>query len=210
LTYSANDITFVLMKKIIVILLSLAAMLSPRLLIAQTTGQNRRIEEEKRQTLIGTLKNTSQGQTESLTPSKDLDMEYFKQLFLSRVALRYDACKTIIMLLGLEKQYGDIDSQVSFLVKNHIIPDELAEGFDLSEPLRKGEAAYMFCKALNLRGGLWIRLFGLSRRYALKELSFEGIMLPGAANEIVSGKELIFMLTQSAQYITEVMDKKSG
>ena len=68
----------------------------------------------------------------------------------------------------------------------------------------------MLCRALNLRGGLWIRLFGLSQRYALKELTYEGIMLPGATNEIVSGRELIFMLTQSAQYITEVMDKKSS
>ena len=91
MTYSANDITFVLMKKIIVILLCSAAILPPRLLHAQTTGQNRRIEEEKRQTLQRTLKNTSEEQSESLTPSKDFDLGYFKQLFLSRVALSLGA-----------------------------------------------------------------------------------------------------------------------
>lgn len=197
------------MKKIIAIFLCLAVIPAPQFVLAQTLRQDRRIEEEKRESLKGTLEDMSDTDRARLTPSENFDIEYFEQLYVNKVAFRYDACKTVIILLGLEKQYGDIDSQIAFFIKNDILPKEHNVNFDASKPLRKGEAAYMFCRALRLRGGLWIRMFGLSQRYALKELVYEGIMFPGATNEIVSGKELILMLTESARYITSEITKEA-
>ena len=75
--------------------------------------------------------------------------------------------------------------------------------FDPNEPLRKGLAAYMFCKALGIKGGLAARVFGMNERYAMKELIFEEMMYPGDARDIVRGKELIVMVTRSAEYLAQ-------
>ena len=68
-------------------------------------------------------------------------------------------------------------------------------------------AAYMFYKALGIKGGLCLRLFGVNERYAVKELGFQGIMPSGNVNDIVSGEELVSAFTQATNYITK---KKKG
>jgi hypothetical protein len=193
------------MKKIIFFMLILT-FLSP-VLNAQTTGQDRRIEEEKRQSLESTAEYRPLTKAVRFKSSGEFNTKYFEQLFLKKVALRQDACRVLIMLMGYDSQYPaeDIESRISFLIKNKIIPEKNVDNFDAHAPLRKGEAAYMFCKTMQMRGGLWIRLFGLNQRYALKELIYHGMMPAGATSEIVSGKELIFLLTESARYVTKKM-----
>lgn len=186
------------------------ALMSP-LSMAQTTKQDRRIEEEKRQSLEATVEYKSKAQTVRFKPSGEFNIAYFEQLFIRKIAYRNDAFRSLVMLMGYESQYPaqDINSRISFLLENNIMPKQIAVNFDADAPLRKGEAAYMFCKAMKIRGGLWIRLFGMSSRYALKELVYQGIMLPGSANDIVSGKELILMLTESASYLTKKMTEQA-
>ncbi len=59
----------------------------------------------------------------------------------------------------------------------------------------------MFARALDIKGGIWFRLFTTSQRYALKELIFQEIMYMGNINDIVSGKELILIFTKAADYV---------
>jgi hypothetical protein len=57
--------------------------------------------------------------------------------------------------------------------------------------LTKGQLAYALCKALGIRGGLMTRVFGMSRRYALRECAHLSLMPAGIATDPVSGRELI-------------------
>ena len=107
-----------------------------------------------------------------------------------------------------DEELIDLDSQVAYLRENGLLSKRFREGFDPMEPLRKGPAAYMFLRALGIRGGIVLHLFGPGERYALKELVFQGMMSPGHVNDLVSGAELVQMMSQAAAYKVQRMPEK--
>lgn len=121
-------------------------------------------------------------------------------LIEKRIAYHYDAAKSIVILMGMDEELIDLDSQGAYLREKGMLSGRFREGFDPMAPLRKGPAAYMFLKALGIRGGIVLHLFGPSERYALKELVFQGIVSPGHVNDLVSGGELVQIMSQAAQY----------
>lgn len=184
------------MKKIFVLLLCLC--LFPAFLMAKTED-DRRVEEEKRESLRPTEAGIEEGKA-APRPIAPIDLVYFAELMPKRVTFRYDACKALVILFGVEDQYIDLDSQVAFLREKSLLPKKFEREFNPMEPLRKGLAAHMFCNALEIKGGISLRLFGMSERYALNELVYEGIMASGNVNDIVSGDELVSALMQSVNY----------
>ena len=177
--------------------------LFPSFLIAQTSEEKRTVEEEKRESLRPSEIQILKTQKITRPPVVPADLVYFAELMPRRVAYRYDACKALVILAGVEDQYIDLDSQVAFLKKERLIPKRYEAEFDPMKPLRKGLAAFMFCRVLEIKGGLYIGLFGLNERYALKELIYEGIMPYGNAKDIVSGEELVLTLTQAANFLSK-------
>lgn len=187
------------MKKIFILLLCL--FLFSSLLIADTEG-DRRVEQEKRDSLRQTETGVIEAK-KAAPPIAPIDIVYFAELMPKSVTFRYDACKALVVLMGVENQYIDLDSQVIFLREKKLLPKKYESEFDPMQPLRKGLFAYMFCNALEIKGGLSIRLFGMSERYALMELAYEGIMASGNVNDIVSGDELVSVLMQSVNYMAK-------
>ena len=191
------------MKKIIVLLVCFS--LFPSLSVAETLEEKRRIEEKKRENLRPSevqIKVTKAAPSPR-TPLDPSDIVYFADLMSKRVAFCYDACKALVVLVGVENEYINLDSQVAFLKKRNLLPKKHQSEFDPMQPLRRGLVAYMFCEALDIKGGLILRIFGMSQRYALKELAFQGIMSSGNVNDIVSGEELVLVFTQAVQYMEQ-------
>jgi hypothetical protein len=106
----------------------------------------------------------------------------------------------------MENDVPEFSSQVASLKQRNIIPSKITAELSPNQPLSKGLAAYMFCQALNIKGGLLLRLFGMNQRYALKELVFQRIMSPGRVKDTVSGKELIVIFTRAIEYMTKDTD----
>lgn len=126
---------------------------------------------------------------------------YFAMLAQKRVVFRYDAAKALVILMGVDEEHISLDAQIAYLKAQGLLPKRFhREPFDPQQPLRKGEAAYMFRQALNIQGGLALRLFGPSERYALKELEYQGIMAPGHVRDLVSGMELVQIMDQAARF----------
>ncbi|MDP2943848.1 MAG: hypothetical protein Q8N49_01035 [Candidatus Omnitrophota bacterium] len=189
------------MKKIISFFLFFAFL--PSFLMANTAQDDRRFEEEKRKSLMPTEIQPAPQKPDSPQPYEPTYLNYFNELVSKRVALRSDALQAVVVLLGVGDQLKESGAQVEFCKKNNIIPKEMAAGFDISQPLKKGLAAYMFCQAMEIKGGIWLRLLGMNQRYALKELAFEGIMTDGNVNDIVSGRELVIILTNAAEHLAQ-------
>ena len=189
-----------LMKKII--LLFLVFIFLPTPLNAKSVEDDRRIEEEKRESLRQTETNIFPERQFRPENDEPIEFDYFRELISRKIALNSDACKVIAILIGLEEHTKDFSSQITLLKDRDIIPQKIAMDFEPSQPLTKGVAAYMFCRALKIKGGIWLRLLGMSQRYSLKELVFEGIMFPGSVNDIMSGKELILVFTRAVEYAT--------
>ena len=84
-----------------------------------------------------------------------------------------------------------------------IISRAISETAAAGALLDKGTAAYMFCQALGIKGGIWMRLFGQNPRYCLRELVFEGIMQASGIDELTSGAELVDMFTRAVDYLEQ-------
>jgi hypothetical protein len=171
------------------------------LVLAQTQQERRRIDEEKRESL-----RPSEALISPLSPSYSKTTKtyagliYFKDLLSRKVSYQSDIAQILVILLGVEEEYTDFNAQAQFLTAQGIIPPDEASRFNPHVPLRKGLSAYMFLKALDIKGGLWLRLFGVNERYALRELTYLEIIPPGNSNEIVSGKELIVTFINAVNY----------
>lgn len=188
------------MKRTLILLLSLV--LLPSLLLSENLEEKRRIEEIKRESLKPSEVHVGE-KKEMPSPASLVEMAYFTELTQKRITFRYDACRLLVLLMGEAEQYLDLDSQVAFIKEKNLLPKKYALEFNPMEPLRKGLAAYMFCKLLKIKGGITLRYFGINERYALKELAFEGIMPSGNIKDIVSGEELFSAFIQASGQMKE-------
>ncbi|MFH1782473.1 MAG: hypothetical protein ABH848_02530 [Candidatus Omnitrophota bacterium] len=190
------------MKKCCLILLILIC-LCP-FLYAETTPEERRVEEEKREVLLQTEDHMYEKKP-SLSQKTDqiFDMEYFRSLLERRITSFKDICGVLVLLIGEDERLKDFDSQVTFLKKKKIIPKEIGTDIKPEAVVRKGTASIMFTRALGLKGGVFLRIFKSSKRYALRELVFEGMMISGRTDDLLSGKELVFTLTKAADHLAE-------
>ncbi len=193
-------------SRLLIVGLALAAADGP--VAAQSREQDRRIEEGKREDLRATAPalpaaTPTRAPVAGAAPApipEVLEPLYFASLVGKRITYRYDAMMGVLIVLGLDEEHIGLDSQVAFFQEQGFVPPRYRESFDPMQPLRRGLAAYMFRQALGIRGGLALHLLGPSERYALKELGFQGIMSPGLVNDLVSGQELVQIITQAANY----------
>lgn len=181
-------------------MLCLYLVLFPSLAISQTLEEKRRIEEKKRESLKPSEVQIGKEKEAAPLIISPLDLAYFTELMPKKVTFRYDACKMLVILMGVEDEYLDLDSQTAFLKEKNLLPKKYETEFNPMQPLRKGLVAYMFCQALKIKGGISLRVFGVSERYALKEIAFEGIMPSGNVKDIVSGEELVAAFIQATHY----------
>jgi len=155
------------------------------LAFAQSAQEVRRLEEEKRDSLTHTevhFPSVAQG---ALPKDPSAELIFLKTLYARPVARVSDAARVVKILTGGGggPDVGDADGL-----------------------LRKGEAALMFCRALDIRGGLALRLFPGSERYALRELVYIGIVAAEGPLEVVTGPELVAMFIQAVDH----MGKRGG
>ncbi|MBN1869303.1 MAG: hypothetical protein JW847_01830 [Candidatus Omnitrophica bacterium] len=170
---------------------------------AQSTQDKRRVEEEKRKDLSSSEAYLIEAK--EVRP-EDLDLEqnaYFSKLLTKEVADVSDAYRVLVILMGLDDRFSDLDSQIHFLDQEGIIPEKLSREADNAMPLRKGVAAFIFTKAMGIKGGIVLRLFGVNQRYAFKELVHRGIMEPGYVSDVMSGRELVLTLIQAADHMAD-------
>jgi hypothetical protein len=81
---------------------------------------------------------------------------------------------------------------------------ELVSGswtFDPADGLERDLLAYLAASYLDIKPGLLTSIFGMTRRYAYREMQHRGLMIQGQPREIVSGSELLSVLTRIAMEI---------
>ena len=186
------------MKKIIFLLFFIALIQIQA--AAKTAQEDKGLEEEKRESLSSTEAVLAPEEAAITTPKESPEYAFLSQLYAKKSASISDAVSVLTILYGAYKEKEDFSARLSFLKEKNAIPQDLARQLNPDMPLRKGLAAYMFCRALAIKGGLWLRIFGLSQRYALKELVYEEIIASGGVSELMGGKDLVDMFIRAADY----------
>jgi len=179
------------MKKYFLMILFVSVCSS--LVFGQTSQDKRRIEEEKRDILDARDLKILIKKDSKLPPPDSSNLDFFSQLLSKKYVLISDALRAMAILQGIEDK---------------ILPPKIVSNLNKNEPLRNGLLAYLFCKVMNLKGGIILRFFGLTERYAFKELVYMDIMQSGHINAIVSSEEFILMFTRTADYIASKQKEK--
>ena len=86
-------------------------------------------------------------------------------------------------------------------------PDEAQEP---NRTARAGWIAKVVCIETDLRGGLTMRLLGASERYGVKELAHRGWLPEMAPHEVLSGLQLIALLSAAEDHLAGVPDRPEG
>ncbi|MCH7844697.1 MAG: hypothetical protein IH850_02585 [Acidobacteria bacterium] len=68
--------------------------------------------------------------------------------------------------------------------------------YDPGQCLRRDVVAYMSASYLGIRPGLLTGLFGMTRRYAHREMQFRQYIAPGSPRSFVTGSELLSVATR--------------
>jgi hypothetical protein len=170
---------------------------------ATTLQDDRRVEEQKRTQLKATEAQYYDLPLTNIKKEGRADIDYFNTLIAQRVATYADAAYVMSILLGKADELTSFQERKQYLTEYGFLPKRRKDSFTEDYPLSRGLIAYMLFKALDLKGGLTVRILGPGERYTLQELVFEGIMLSGSTKELISGKELAYTFIQAANYISK-------
>jgi hypothetical protein len=100
----------------------------PSILAAESSEEKRRIEEGKRVSLRpseGRIFEERRAEPASIDP---IDLHYFIEQINKRIAFRDDASKALVILMGVESQFIDLDSQITYLKQKNLLPKRFEKG----------------------------------------------------------------------------------
>jgi len=148
----------------------------------------------------------AEGQADPAAPKAndaipETDAQFFAELGYKPVATASDTARALVILVSEGKELGrDYDHCRAYLREHGILPDGWLDHAGPDEPTTKGRLARLLCKALVLKGGLWMRLFGPQPRIALSECAYLNLMTRGAVYRHVMGGELVGVIDRADRF----------
>jgi hypothetical protein len=129
------------------------------------------------------------------TPAGDAptsDAQFFAELGYKDAASAHDVARAMVILASEGKECGaDFEKCKAYLKGRGVLPDGWLDKAKAEDPVDKSALASLVCRSLDIKGGLWMRLFGPQPRFALRECIYHELMVPGADYAYVSGGELV-------------------
>ena len=120
------------------------------------------------------------------------DAQFFAELGYKDVASAHDVARALVILASEGKECGgDFEKCKAYLRGRGILPDGWLCKAKAEDPIDKSCLAALVCRALDIKGGLWMHLFGPQPRLALRECVYHELMVSGADYAHVSGGELV-------------------
>ena len=126
------------------------------------------------------------------------DKTLLRELMEKKEVTLADGCRAIYYFRGGDENEKDIDAIVARLLEMEYIEKSYREKLD--DRLRRGQFAYLLCKALDIKGGLTMRIIGTRERYALREVIFLGLMPDVNKAKYVNGMEVLGVLSRAEDY----------
>ena len=128
------------------------------------------------------------------------DNAFFRVLAAKPNATMEDAVKAVYMLKVEESpaEKMTFTEICDILLQKRLIRASYAK--DPSRLVNRGQMAYMICRALGIKGGLTMRIFGVSERYGYRECVYLGLLPAGTRVDRISGSEMLGILAQAVDY----------
>jgi hypothetical protein len=128
----------------------------------------------------------------------DAQMEFWHNLPERRVASNDEALHALLLFVDGSDPAADYETRVQTLKEKQMLPADF-NGAQAS-PVKRGTIAVGIARALEIRGGLTMRLFGSSARYAVRELQYMNLFPPSSPQQTFSGQELLGIIGRAEDY----------
>jgi hypothetical protein len=129
------------------------------------------------------------------------DAQFFAELGYKDVADARDTARALMVLLSEDPAAGtDFEAARKFLREKGVLPDGWLDKAKPEDPIDKGHLASLICRALGIKGGLAMHLFGPVPRYALSECLYLQFMARGADYVHVTGGELVGVIDRADRF----------
>lgn len=140
--------------------------------------------------------------------SQAQDIEYTRGLMKKKEVTVGDLSFVFYSLLGKEKTVKEASEAAGALVEKGWMPKKWAK--DLGEEASLGEACYLICKVLEIRGGMMMRILGYTRRYCYRECVQRRLVRGNGPHSRLSGRDLLGIYTLLENRLEEKAEAESG
>src|SRR5687767_689393 len=129
---------------------------------------------------------------------EDAQLEFWHALPERKAVSNDEAFHALLLFVDGGDESADYDARVGALKQRGMLPSHFGEGAD--QAVRRGTVARALAKALNVKGGLTMRLFGPTSRYATRELQYVGVFPPSSPQQTFSGAEFLGIIGRAEDY----------
>ena len=128
------------------------------------------------------------------------DAQFFSELGYKDVATVADAARAMTIFVSQGAEAGADFAAAREYLRGQGMSEKWLEEAQADELLQKGRLASLVCRALGIKGGLWMRLFGPLPRLALRECVYLELMIRGAEYQHVTGGELVGVIDRADRF----------
>jgi hypothetical protein len=128
----------------------------------------------------------------------DQQVDFWHRLAEAPITSYDDAFHALLMFTDGDDPAKDYTGRIQALKTRGL----LANGFNrpAEEAVDRGTLSVALAKALKVRGGLVMSIFGASARYSTKELEFLEVFPVSSPNQTFSGSEFIAVMSRAEDY----------
>ncbi len=128
------------------------------------------------------------------------DAQFFAELGFKDVASAADTARALVIFVSEGRRGGgDFEADQRYLQGAGVTSRWLRKA-QPTRPTSKGQLAALLCRALDVEGGMWMRLLGPVPRAALRECVYLELMTGGAEYKHVSGGELVGVIDRADRF----------
>ena len=128
----------------------------------------------------------------------DAQLDFWHTLADRRLATNDEAFHGMLLYLDGNDPANSYVDRVKLMKSRSLLPADFSGG--ANDAATRGTLSVPICKALQIKGGLVMRLVGPTPRYATRELQFLGLYPPSSTNQIFSGTEFVGIIGKLDDY----------
>jgi hypothetical protein len=128
----------------------------------------------------------------------EAQLEFWHALPERKAVSNDEAFHALLLFADGTDAAADYDGRVQLLKERKMLP----AGFNgaAADAVRRGVVAMALARVLEIKGGLTMKLFGPSPRYAVRELQYVGLFPPSSPQQTFSGPEFLGIIGRAEDY----------
>ena len=131
----------------------------------------------------------------------ETQLEFWHTLATRPVTSNDEAFHGLLLYLDNHDESSDYSARVAMLKQRRMLPGSFSEPAERA--VSRGTLAYAVARALELKGGWVMHVFGNSQRYAVRELEYLEVFPTSSPNQTFSGTEFVGVVGKMEDYQRE-------